>query len=86
MTRARILQEVRQMRFEELYARHWLGISPQAYPGLSGFLLQPFQHRIPRRNLRYHQHQPSLTSMWLTLVPSDRSTSARRASGSVGCL
>ena len=24
---------------------------------------------------RYHQHQPSLTSSWLTLVPSGRSTS-----------
>ncbi len=26
---------------------------------------------------RYHQHQPSLTSVWLTWVPSGRSTSAR---------
>ena len=26
---------------------------------------------------RYHQHQPSLTSVWLTLVASGKSTSAR---------
>jgi hypothetical protein len=29
----------------------------------------------PGAYFRYHQHQPSLTSVWLTLVPSDRSTS-----------
>ena len=31
---------------------------------------------FPGAYFRYHQHQPSLTSSWLTLVPSGKSTSA----------
>src|SRR4029077_9713539 len=32
---------------------------------------------FPGAYFRSHQHQPSSTSVWLTLVPSSRSTSAR---------
>ena len=31
----------------------------------------------PGAYFRYHQHQPSLTRVWLTWVPSSRNTSAR---------
>jgi len=42
--------------------RQRLRIGPQAFPPLSCFLFQPFQHRIPGAYFLYHQYQPSLTS------------------------
>ena len=43
--------------------RHRLRVGPQSFPRLSCFLLQPIQHRIPLGYFRYHQHQPSSTSV-----------------------
>ena len=47
-------------------------IGPQAFLCVSCFLSNPPSTVSPGAYFLYHKHQPFLTNMWMTLVPSGR--------------